>query len=138
MRLIAAAALLIAQNEFSCSAPPLVVTFETCANNAVTVQVTTGVTPVYKWSPSCGMSRLMVSPDTSFAAVWAVYGDAAPNNNSIGSSVRYGQAPENGRVVAGPERLQRGVTYRVEVSRLVCDQGAVCVLVPAGAARFQP
>jgi hypothetical protein len=137
MRLIAAAALLIVQNEFSCSAPPLAVTFETCSTNAVTVQVTSGGVPTYRWTPSCGMSRLIVYPDNGSSALWTVYGDAQATN-PISSGVRYGQTPDNGRTVAGPERLQHGVTYRVEVSRLVCEQGALCILVPAGTARFQP
>ena len=136
MRLIAAALLIATGNDFSCSAPPTAVVSSSCASGKVTVVVATGPVPIYTWSPSCGVSFLMVSPDGGGSALWTVYGNSSPEN-PIASGVRYGRTPADARTVAGPEPLRGGVTYRVVVSRLVCEQGVLCTLQPAGDTSFR-
>lgn len=138
MRLLVVIACVLAGNQFYCSAPPTAVVFESCSGTTVRVVVASGPVPITSWSPSCGISRLIVYPDSGASALWTVYGNAGSSDNPIHSGVRYGQTPDDARTVAGPERLQRGVTYRVELSRLTCDQGSPCSLVPVGNARFQP
>lgn len=138
MRLPVVLACVLAGNEFYCSAPPTAVVSESCSGTTVTVVVSTGPVPITSWSPGCGMSRLVVFPESGSSALWTVYGSDGASENPIRSGVRYGQTPGDARTVAGPERLERGVTYLVELSRLVCDQGALCTLQPAGSARFQP
>jgi hypothetical protein len=141
MRLIAGllvSAGVTAGNTFSCSAgAPTAAVSDLCPQNSVTIQITMGIAPVYSWSPPCGMSRLVVSADSQAAAVWTVDGNVDAVENPIQSGVRYGQTPDFGRTVAGPEPLERGVQYRVEVRRLECEQ-SMCLLVPAGAALFRP
>ena len=138
MRLLVVLACVLAGNEFYCSTSPTALVFESCSSTTVTVVVATGPVPITSWSPGCGMSRLIVLPDSGSSALWTVDGDAGASENPIHSGVRYGQTPGEARTVAGPARLERGVTYRVEISRLICEQGALCTLVPAGSARFQP
>lgn len=137
MRLIAVV-LLIAGNEFYCATSPTVVAFGFCPDNNVTVHVAPGYSPVFSWSPSCGISALTVFAESDVNALWTVYGSASSNDNPIESGVRYGQTPASGRTVAGPLQLQRGVTYRVQVRRVICDPGSPCFAMAAGEARFQP
>ncbi len=137
MRFLAAALVIVTGNEFSCSAPPTAVTFSQCSGTKVIVNVATGPVPIYSWSPSCSVSVLMVSPASGGAALWTVSGNSS-TENPIASGVRYGRTPAQARTVAGPAPLERGVTYRIAVSRLVCDQGAFCMLEPAGEALFVP
>jgi hypothetical protein len=136
MRLLAAALLIAGGNEFSCSAPPTAITFSQCSGTKVIVNVATGPVPIYTWSPSCGVSALMVSRESGGAALWTVSGTSS-TENPILSGVQYGRTPPQARTVAGPEELQSGVRYRITVSRLVCDQGAPCILEPAGDAVFR-
>jgi len=136
MRVMVAALLIATGNDFSCSAPPTAVVSSSCASAKVTVVVAAGPVPVYTWSPSCGMSSLMVSPEGNVAALWPVYGNSS-TDNPIASGVRYGRTPADARNVAGPEPLHSGVTYRVVVSRLVCEQGVLCALQPVGDASFR-
>jgi hypothetical protein len=136
MRFIAAALLIATGNEFSCSAPPTAVVMSSCASTKVTVVVSTGPVPIYSWSPSCGVSFLMVQTDGGGSALWTVYGNST-TDNPIGSGVRYGLTPAEARTVAGPEPLRSGVTYRVVVSRLVCESAGPCTLELAGDAQFR-
>jgi hypothetical protein len=136
MRLIAAALLIATGNEFSCSAPPTAVVMSSCASTKVTVVVSTGPVPIYSWSPSCGVSFLMVQTDGGGSALWTVYGNSS-TDHPIMSGVRYGLTPAEARTVAGPEPLRSGVTYRVVVGRLVCEPGDACTLEPAGNAQFR-
>ena len=137
MRLIAAA-LLIAGNEFYCATSPTVVAFGFCHDNNVTVHVAPGVNPVFSWSPSCGISGLTVVAESDVTALWTVNGSASANENPIESGVRYGLTPERAQTVTGPLQLQRGVAYRVQVRRLICERNAPCHVVAAGETRFQP
>ena len=70
------------------------------------------------------------------SALWTVWGNSS-TDNPIGSGVRYGSTPADARTIAGPEPLQSGVTYRVVISRLVCEQAAPCTLELAGDAQFR-
>src|SRR4051794_9775898 len=104
MRLIAAALVIVTGNEFSCSAPPTAVVMSSCASTKVTVVVATGPVPIYSWSPSCGVSFLMVQPTGGGgggggSALWTVYANST-TDNPIGSGVRYGRAPAEARTVA--------------------------------------
>ncbi|HKA57600.1 MAG TPA: hypothetical protein VKD28_03225 [Gemmatimonadales bacterium] len=137
MRLIAAA-LLIAGNQFYCATSPGVVAFGYCPDNNVTVHVAPGVNPMFSWSPSCGISGLTVFVESDVTALWTVNGSASANDNPIESGVRYGQTPADARTVTGPLQLQRGVAYRVQVRRLICERGSPCYVMAAGETRFQP
>lgn len=138
MRLIAALALLIADNMFSCEAPPTAPVVTPCPGNVVSVHVATSLSPFFTWMPDCGMAFLTVFEDSGGAVVWTVYSKNSAAENPIASGVRYGRTPAQSSDVAGPEDLQTGVAYRVQVARMICDVGKPCGLVPAGDAGFQP
>jgi hypothetical protein len=128
----------LAVTSLRCSNSPSQPTFEPCAGETVTMQVSPGLTPLFTWSPTCGVGFLEVYPAVGGAALWTVSAesDAGPEN-PISSGVRYGTTPLHARTVAGPEPLQSGTAYQVRVSRLVCDQGVLCTLHHAGDISFQ-
>lgn len=117
-------------------ASPTQPAFETCPGDTVVVQVRSGLTPQYTWTPRCGMHLLEVSPDSGGSPVWVAW-SALGQTNAIASGIRYGQVSADSRTVAGPELLQAGVVYRIRISRLVCQQGVLCNLDPAGTAPFE-
>jgi len=137
MRLIAAAVLLVTDNAFSCQAPPTDPVVTVCPGDAVSVHVATSQTPWYTWSPACGVAFLTVFEESGGGVVWTVYSKNSAADNPISSGVRYGRAPMNASTLDGPAGLQSGVAYQVQVSRMICDRGEPCRLVPAGEARFQ-
>ena len=110
--------------------------FETCPGDTVAVQVASGLTPQYNWAPRCGMQFLEVSPDSGGSPLWVVWA-ALGQTNVLASGMHYGQVSPSSRTVAGPQPLQAGVVYRVRISRLVCQQGVLCTLNPAGTAPFE-
>ena len=80
------------------------------------VAVTPGVTPTIMWSPSCGISALVVSPEpgdgTSGTAVWAFsVSELAP----LGPGVRYGRLPRGATELNPAQSLRAGASYRVYV-----------------------
>ena len=111
--------------------------FETCPGDTVAVQVASKLTSQYTWAPRCGMQLLEVYPDSGGSPLWVVW-SALGEANALASGVFYGRAPANSRVVAGPQPLHGGVRYRIRISRLVCQQGVLCILNPAGATTFEP
>jgi hypothetical protein len=138
MRLIAAAFLLLADNTFSCQAPPTDPVVTVCPGNSVSLHAASSQAPFFTWTPACGMAFLTVFEESGGAAVWTVYSKNSAAENPISSGVRYARTPMQSTDLAGPEDLRSGVAYRVQVARMICDVGKPCGLVPAGEASFQP
>jgi hypothetical protein len=128
-----------AVTSLTCSDSPSEPRFEPCPGDAVTIEASTGLTPLFTWTPACGIAFLEVYPAPGGGALWTVYAESgAGPENPIPSGVRYGTTPLRGHTVAGPQPLQAGHSYSVRVSRLLCDQGVLCTLQHAGDVSFQP
>lgn len=130
--------MLLADNTFSCQAPPTEPVVTVCPGNAVSIHAASSQAPFFTWAPACGMAMLTVFVESGGGVVWTVYSRNSAAENPISSGVRYGRTPMNSSPLNGPAELQSGVGYGVQVSRMICDRGAPCRLVPAGEARFQP
>jgi hypothetical protein len=123
----------------SCSDTPAAPAFEPCPGDTVTMEVVAGLTPpTFRWSPRCGVSFLEVYPEAGGSALWTVYADSGRGpENPIASGVQYGVTPARAQTVGGPEPLLSGIAYTVRVSRLLCEQGVLCILSDAGHVNFQ-
>ena len=104
-----------------------------CVQN-VQVAVTSEATPLFTWSPACGMSGLTVetvpsSASGSAEAVWAFF---VPESNPVGPSIRYGQAPSGANVSVAARSLVAGTSYRVRLAHTVGGDG----LLGSGEALF--
>jgi hypothetical protein len=78
------------------------------------VLVTPGVTPTFSWSPSCGISALVVTDESSVGApaVWAfTVSEFAP----LGPGVRYGRLPHGATELNAAQSLRAGASYHVYV-----------------------
>jgi hypothetical protein len=97
---------------------------EGCTRN-VEVNVIPGANPAFVWSPSCGMSSLLIvtvpsAPGVNEETMW---GFTVPENSPIGPAIRYGSAPRGATVWTQPRALVTGATYRVRVMLTVGGDG---------------
>ena len=112
-----------------------------CADDQeVEVLVSADKTPVFTWSPACGMASLEVRPTTgsSFSG-WTLFTGPRAAENPLRSGIRYGEAPPEA-VEPGPAtELVPDTEYSVVVSRWVDfdESGAGGSLLPQGSATFQ-
>ena len=112
-----------------------------CADGQeVEVLVSADQTPVFTWSPACGMASLEVRPTTgsSFSG-WTLFTGPRAAENPLRSGIRYGEAPPEA-VEPGPAtELVPDTEYSVVVSRWVDfdESGAGGSLLPQGSATFQ-
>src|SRR5918997_3306730 len=112
-----------------------------CAHDQeVEVLVSSDKTPVFTWSPACGMASLEVRPTTgsSFSG-WTLFTGPRAAENPLRSGNRYGEAPPEA-VEPGPAtELVPDTEYSVVVSRWVDfdESGAGGSLLPQGSATFQ-
>ena len=105
VRLLLLAAL--AGTSLTCSDSPSEPTFEPCPGDAVTVTVSAGPTPLFTWTPACGVAFLQVFPAAGGGNLWTVWADSG-SENPIPSGVRYGTTPVSSQTVAGPQPCNRG------------------------------
>ena len=111
-----------------------------CADDQeVEVLVSTGQTPVFTWTPACGMASLQVFPTTgSPTSGWALYTGSRAAENPLRSGVRYGQAPPEALEPAPATALVAGTEYTITVYRWLGEAGGLGSLFPQGSATFQP
>jgi hypothetical protein len=129
----------LAAGTLACSDPTGQPALEPCPGDSVTLEAGSGVTPLFTWSPDCGVAFLEVYPAAGGGSRWTVYADSSSAaENPIRTGVRYGMTPRHGVTVAGPLPLAPGTAYTIGVSRLLCDQGLLCTLAAAGHVTFQP
>lgn len=103
----------------------------------VIVSINSDATPVFAWSPACGMASLQVFPSNgSPTSGWALYTGPNSAQNPLRSGVRYGAAPREALEPAPATKLERGTEYTITVYRWVGDSGAGAQ-IPYGAATFQ-
>ena len=100
VRLLLLAAL--AGTSLNCSDSPSEPTFEPCPGDAVTVTVSAGLTPLFTWTPACGVAFLQVFPAAGGGNLWTVWADSG-SENPIPSGVRYGTTPVSSQTVADPQ-----------------------------------
>ena len=100
--------------------------------NTVQVAVSGGTSPLFSWSPPCGMSALSVEtvPPAPAGLMWSF---SLPESAPIPPDVRYGAAPR-GATVSQPKPLIAGQTYRVRIVHTLGGDG----LLGTGEATFTP
>jgi len=81
----------------------------------LTVTVTPGSVPVYRWTPACGATYLEVTTPNRQQVFWVVQGDTG----KFGPGVRYGVVPPAYSSRLGPLPLTRGATYLVRVGIMI-------------------
>ncbi len=104
-----------------------------CEEN-VRVAVAPEATPLFFWSPACGISSLSVEtvqldPGGPVEFVW---GFSVPENTPVGPWIRYGEAPSRAIMPVPAQPLVKGTMYLVRVSQTVGGD----VLVASGEAVF--
>jgi hypothetical protein len=111
-----------------------------CADDQeVEVSVSRDQTPVFTWSPACGMASLQVFPTTgSPTSGWVLYTGSRAPENPLRSGVRYGHAPPEALEPAPATTLAPDTEYTVVVYRWVGEPGGeLGSLFPRGSAAFQ-
>jgi hypothetical protein len=111
-----------------------------CADDQdVEVSVSRDATPVFTWSPACGMASLQVFPTTgSQTSGWVLYTGSRAPENPLRSGVRYGEAPPEALEPAPATPLTPDTEYTVVVYRWVGEPGGeLGSLFPRGPAVFQ-
>lgn len=83
----------------------------------VKIAVLTEPTPVFGWSPACGVSMVWVvtvpsSPGESEESRWAF---SVPENTPVGPGLRYGVTPAGATTWTPAHVLVPGTAYRVRV-----------------------
>ena len=109
---------------------PLSTAFEPSASVPVTVVFpANSTTPVFDWSPPCGVANLVVTTgQDNITAAWVV---RVAENKPFGPPITYGMAPI-GSAATDPVPLVRGVTYKVEAYQTV----GLDVVVASGGTTF--
>ena len=112
-----------------------------CAHDQeVEVSVSADKTPVFRWSPACGMASLEVRPTTgSGPSVWMLFSGSKAAENPLRSGIRYGEAPPEAMEPGPATELVPGTEYAVIVSRWLDfgEPGEGGSLLPQGEATFQ-
>jgi hypothetical protein len=110
-----------------------------CADDQeVEVSVSGDETPVFTWSPACGMASLQVFPTTgSPTSGWVLYTGSRAAENPLRSGIRYGQSPAEAVEPAPATALARGTEYTTTVYRWLGEAGGPGGLFPQGSATFQ-
>jgi hypothetical protein len=110
-----------------------------CADDQeVEVLVSADQTPVFEWSPACGMASLQVFPTTgSPTSGWTLYTGARAPENPLRSGVRYGQAPPEALEPAPATALIKDTEYTVIVYRWLGEPGGTGSLFAQGSATFK-
>ena len=93
----------------------------------VQMAVRTESTPVFSWSPGCGVSHLWVvtvpsAPGVSEEIMWSF---SLPESTPIGPGIRYGDTPIGIRFWTPPRALVAGASYRVRVMQTVGEDVVV-------------
>lgn len=93
-----------------------------------------GDTPVFGWSPGCGISKLSVERVSAAGGdpvlMWQL---TAPESAPIGPSILYGRTPRGATETRAALQLTSGITYRVTVESTVGGDG----IVGSGTITFQ-
>lgn len=81
----------------------------------LTITVTSGATPVFRWNPRCGATYLEVTTPNRQQVFWVVQGDTG----KFAPGVRLGEVPPAFTSRLGPLPLTRGVIYLVRVGIII-------------------
>lgn len=81
-----------------------------------TITVTTGLQPTFDWTPGSSVHEVTVTRAGTNVILWAAI--SSYRSNAISPPVDYGTTPAGAIMTANKiDPLDRGVTYRVTVSR---------------------
>jgi hypothetical protein len=96
-------------------------------NGPVTIVVSGGTTPVFSWSPGCGVNRLLVERVDPAPGTTGPEWSANSTFGLFGPPITYGTLPDGAYQDVSPRSLTAGTTYRVIVFRAAYEAIAVGV-----------
>jgi hypothetical protein len=99
----------------------------------VNVTVSDDRTPIFSWTPPCGLASLQVWNQHQTSG-WVLYTGSRAAENPLRSGIRYGDAPPEALEPASATPLNSG-PYTVTVYRWIGESGAGS-LFPVGEATF--
>ena len=112
-----------------------------CADDQeVEVLVSADKTPIFTWSPACGMASLQVFATMgSGTSGWILFTGPRAAENPLRSGIRYGHAPPEALEPGPATDLVPDTEYTVVVSRWLDfgEPGGGGSLLPQGSATFQ-
>ena len=93
------------------------------------VAVSPGATPSINWSPTCGISYLVVmaAPASPGALETTVWGFTVPELTPLGPDVRYGRLPRGAKEMVPPQPLRAGAEYRILLMYTVGGDGVTAM-----------
>ena len=86
----------------------------------VTLEVTSGTTPTFSWTPRCRLSFLVVERDEGGSDVWSIL---TRGENALAPPVIYGDTPAGAETLTPMVPLTSGTAYRVAVARWIGPEG---------------
>lgn len=113
MRRIAWIPILVAQIAVACSHGHSVVAAgqSECSGSVDTLLVTSGITPVFTWTPACRLGALSVYRVADTNVMWFVSSD----RYDLRSGVRYGKVPSGLTQGQAAKPLEAGTEYIVNI-----------------------
>ena len=95
-------------------------TYPTSCSGALTVEVVWDDGEIIDWTPSCGVSAIVVTVDTpNPTAEQYMWNMHVPEGQPLRSGHPYGVTPLRGSSSVGPKSLSCGARYRVSVRQTV-------------------
>jgi hypothetical protein len=107
-----------------CSSEPSKITGDAACKGSAVASITSGITPVISWQPTCTVGTLQVG-DLAGNITWLVTdsGNGSPPLNGLQSGITYGTVPPEGQQsLLGLSPLQAATSYLL-ILRVLDDQG---------------
>lgn len=86
----------------------------------VTLEVTSGETPTFSWTPRCRLSFLVVELDEGGSDVWSIL---TRGENALAPPVTYADTPAGAETLTSALPLTSGTAYRVDLARWTGPDG---------------
>lgn len=98
-----------------------------------TISVTSGLKPVFSWSPECRAGELIVDPISDVVDNWVIQG--AGHTDGLVQPLRYGSSPDSTVTIVSPMPL---VDYQQDRVRLLVADSTSPLYQTVGATLFKP
>jgi hypothetical protein len=86
----------------------------------VTLEVASGTTPTFSWTPRCRLSLLVVQLDEGGSEVWSIL---TRGENALAPPLTYADTPAGAETLTPALPLTSSTTYRVAVARWTGPDG---------------